>query len=157
MNQQRTQSAREYDTNVLKPFQDVPNDPAPKKLIIVHLLGTHIKYKYRYPENQGKFDGNTDQCSARIKRRVESYNDYDNANLYNDHVVASLIKDFKAADPNGFLLYFLTTVKRFTTRRLQNSGRNEDNPTRHMYTIPFLLWTSEKWQATHPHLTGCRS
>lgn len=19
-----------------------------------------------------------------------------------------------------------------------------------MYTIPFLLWTSEKWQATHP-------
>ncbi|STL72041.1 inner membrane protein [Escherichia coli] len=35
MNQQRTQSAREYDTNVLKPFQDVLNDPAPKKLIIV--------------------------------------------------------------------------------------------------------------------------
>ncbi len=33
---------------------------------------------------------------------LESYNDYDNANLYNDHVVASLIKDFKAADPNGF-------------------------------------------------------
>ncbi len=69
MNQQRTQSAREYDTNVLKPFQDVLNDPAPKKLIIVHLLGTHIKYKYRYPENQGKFDGNTDHASARIKRR----------------------------------------------------------------------------------------
>ncbi|EOO4096212.1 phosphoethanolamine transferase CptA, partial [Escherichia coli] len=47
MNQQRTQSAREYDTNVLKPFREVLNDPAPKKLIIVHLLGTHIKYKYR--------------------------------------------------------------------------------------------------------------
>ncbi|MCM5152522.1 phosphoethanolamine transferase CptA, partial [Escherichia coli] len=36
MNQQRTQSAREYDTNVLKPFQEVLKDPAPKKLIIVH-------------------------------------------------------------------------------------------------------------------------
>ncbi|EOK8472157.1 phosphoethanolamine transferase CptA, partial [Escherichia coli] len=34
MNQQRTQSAREYDTNVLKPFREVLNDPAPKKLII---------------------------------------------------------------------------------------------------------------------------
>ncbi|EEV7295094.1 phosphoethanolamine transferase CptA, partial [Escherichia coli] len=54
MNQQRTQSAREYDTNVLKPFREVLNDPAPKKLIIVHLLGTHIKYKYRYPEGQGR-------------------------------------------------------------------------------------------------------
>ncbi|MCV5480543.1 phosphoethanolamine transferase CptA, partial [Escherichia coli] len=29
-------------------------------------------------------------------------------------------------------------------------GRNEDNPTRRMYTIPFLLWTSDKWQAAHP-------
>ncbi|ETJ37395.1 Phosphoethanolamine transferase CptA, partial [human gut metagenome] len=81
--------------------------PAPKKLIIVHLLGTHIKYKYRYPENQGKFDGNTDHVPPGLSaEELESYNDYDNANLYNDHVVASLIKDFKAADPNGFLVYF---------------------------------------------------
>lgn len=60
MNQQRTQSAREYDSNVLEPFKAVLADPAPKKFIIVHLLGTHIKYKFRYPENQGKFDGKTD-------------------------------------------------------------------------------------------------
>lgn len=52
MNQQRTQSAREYDSNVLAPFKAVLADPAPKKFIIVHLLGTHIKYKFRYPENQ---------------------------------------------------------------------------------------------------------
>ncbi|EPA7739532.1 phosphoethanolamine transferase CptA, partial [Shigella flexneri] len=152
MNQQRTQSAREYDTNVLKPFQDVLNDPAPKKLIIVHLLGTHIKYKYRYPENQGKFDGNTDHVPPGLSaEELESYNDYDNANLYNDHVVASLIKDFKAADPNGFLVYFSDHGEEvYDTPPHKTQGRNEDNPTRHMYTIPFLLWTSEKWQATHP-------
>ena len=152
MNQQRTQSAREYDTNVLKPFQDVLNDPAQKKLIIVHLLGTHIKYKYRYPENQGKFDGNTDHVPPGLSaEELESYNDYDNANLYNDHVVASLIKDFKAADPNGFLVYFSDHGEEvYDTPPHKTQGRNEDNPTRHMYTIPFLLWTSEKWQATHP-------
>ncbi|ERE15049.1 phosphoethanolamine transferase CptA [Escherichia coli T1282_01] len=152
MNQQRTQSAREYDTNVLKPFQEVLKDPAPKKLIIVHLLGTHIKYKYRYPENQGKFDGNTDHVPPGLNaEELESYNDYDNANLYNDHVVASLIKDFKAADPNGFLVYFSDHGEEvYDTPPHKTQGRNEDNPTRHMYTIPFLLWTSEKWQATHP-------
>ncbi|SUG58054.1 UPF0141 membrane protein YijP possibly requiredfor phosphoethanolamine modification of lipopolysaccharide [Salmonella enterica subsp. diarizonae] len=32
----------------------------------------------------------------------------------------------------------------------KTQGRNEDSPTRHMYTVPFLLWTSEKWQAAHP-------
>ncbi|EGY9897736.1 phosphoethanolamine transferase CptA, partial [Escherichia coli] len=107
MNQQRTQSAREYDTNVLKPFREVLNDPAPKKLIIVHLLGTHIKYKYRYPEGQGRFDGITGHIPTGLNaKELEVYNDYDNANLFNDHVVASLIKDFRATAPDGFLLYF---------------------------------------------------
>ncbi|EEZ2481510.1 phosphoethanolamine transferase CptA, partial [Escherichia coli] len=105
MNQQRTQSAREYDTNVLKPFREVLNDPAPKKLIIVHLLGTHIKYKYRYPEGQGRFDGITGHIPTGLNaKELEVYNDYDNANLFNDHVVASLIKDFRATAPDGFLL-----------------------------------------------------
>ena len=67
MNQQRTQSAREYDTNVLKPFREVLNDPAPKKLIIVHLLGTHIKYKYRYPKIRASLMA-IRSCSCRIKR-----------------------------------------------------------------------------------------
>lgn len=152
MNQQRTQSAREYDTNVLAPFKEVMADPAEKKFIIVHLLGTHIKYKFRYPENQGVFDGKTDNHPAGLsKDEQESYNDYDSANRYNDHVVASLIKDYKATDPNGFLLYFSDHGEEvYDTPPHKTQGRNEDNPTRHMYTIPFLVWTSEKWQAAHP-------
>ena len=66
-------------------------------------------------------------------------------------MVASLIKDFKAANPNGFLVYFSDHGEEvYDTPPHKTQGRNEDNPTRHMYTIPFLLWTSEKWQATHP-------
>jgi len=152
MNQQRTQSAREYDTNVLAPFKEVMADPAPKKFIIVHLLGTHIKYKFRYPEDQGYFDGKTDGLPPGLSpEEQESYNDYDNANRYNDRVVASLIKDYKAADPNGFLLYFSDHGEEvYDTPPHKTQGRNELNPTRHMYTVPFLLWTSPKWQAAHP-------
>ena len=36
---------------------------------------------------------------------VETYNFYDNAVRYNDHVVSSLIKRYSATTPNGFLLY----------------------------------------------------
>lgn len=152
MNQQRTQSAREYDTNVLAPFKEVLADPAPKKFIIVHLLGTHIKYKFRYPENWGKFDNQMVGLPSELSDdQKEAWNDYDNANLYNDHVVASLIKDYKATDPNGFLLYFSDHGEEvYDTPPHQTQGRNEDNPTRHMYTVPFILWTSEKWQAEHP-------
>lgn len=152
MNQQRTQSAREYDSNVLAPFKEVLADPAPKKFIIVHLLGTHIKYKFRYPDGQGKFDNNIDNVPAGLSNdELESYNDYDSANVYNDHIVASLINDYKATDPNGFLLYFSDHGEEvYDTPPHKTQGRNEDNPTRHMYTVPFLLWTSEKWQAAHP-------
>jgi heptose-I-phosphate ethanolaminephosphotransferase len=152
MNQQRTQSAREYDTNVLAPFKDVLADPAPKKFIIVHLLGTHIRYDFRYPENWGKFDGKTDDLPAGLsKDQQEAYNSYDNANLFNDHVVSTLIKDYKASDPNGFLLYFSDHGEEvYDTPPHQTQGRNESNPTRHMYTIPFIVWTSPTWQQAHP-------
>lgn len=152
MNQQRTQSAREYDANVLAPFKEVLADPAPKKFIIVHLLGTHIKYEYRYPENWDKFSGKTDGMPAGLSQEQQDiYNSYDNANLYNDHIVASLIKDYQATDPNGFLLYFSDHGEEvYDTPPHDMQGRNEQEPTRHMYTIPFLLWTSEKWHEAHP-------
>ncbi|MFU0446450.1 phosphoethanolamine transferase CptA [Pseudocitrobacter faecalis] len=152
MNQQRTQSAREYDTNVLAPFKEVMADPAPKKLIIVHLLGTHIKYEYRYPEKWGMFDGKTDHLPAGLSQeQQDEYNAYDNANLYNDHVVASLINEYKATNPNGFLLYFSDHGEEvYDTPPHNIQGRNELAPTRHMYTVPFMLWTSDKWQAAHP-------
>lgn len=152
MNQQRTQSAREYDSNVLAPFKAVLADPAPKNSLLCICWEPHIKYKFRYPENQGKFDGKTDHVPPGLSSdELESYNDYDNANLYNDYVVASLIKDYKATDPNGFLLYFSDHGEEvYDTPPHKTQGRNEDSPTRHMYTVPFLLWTSEKWQAAHP-------
>ena len=152
MNQQRTQSAREYDTNVLEPFKKVLADPAPRKFIIVHLLGTHIRYEFRYPEDWGKFDNKTDGLPKGLNdAQTVDYNTYDNANLYNDHVVASLINDYKATDPNGFLLYFSDHGEEvYDTPPHQTQGRNEDNPTRHMYTVPFILWTSDKWQEAHP-------
>ncbi|WP_312926772.1 phosphoethanolamine transferase CptA [Pseudescherichia sp.] len=152
MNQQRTQSAREYDTNVLDPFKKVLADPAPKKFIIVHLLGTHIKYAYRYPEQWNTFDGKTEGAPAGLSPdQLASYNAYDNANHFNDHVLASLINDYKATDPNGFLLYFSDHGEEvYDTPPHNIQGRNEEAPTRHMYTIPFILWTSPSWQETHP-------
>jgi heptose-I-phosphate ethanolaminephosphotransferase len=152
MNQQRTQSAREYDTNVLKPFKTVLADPAPKKFIIVHLLGTHIRYDFRYPQGWGKFtDKHDHQPPGLDADQSETYNSYDDANRFNDHVVSSLINDYKATDPNGFLLYFSDHGEEvYDTPPHNIQGRNEAEPTRHMYTIPFILWTSDKWQAAHP-------
>lgn len=151
LNQQRTQSARQYDGDVLKPFKEVMADPAPKKFIVVHLLGTHINYKFRYPEGFDKFKGTEGTPPGLSQDQIDSYNEYDNANLYNDFVVSSLIKDYSATNPNGFLLYFSDHGEEvYDTPPHNIQGRNEAAPTRHMYSIPFILWTSPSWQQAHP-------
>lgn len=152
MNQQRTQSAREYDTNVLVPFKEVLTDPAPRKFIIVHLLGTHIRYDFRYPQGTGKFDGTSVRLPANLSREQQAtYNAYDSANAFNDHVVATLIKDFKQSGQDGFLLYFSDHGEEvYDTPPHHTQGRNESSPTRAMYDVPFMIWTSPGWQRAHP-------
>lgn len=48
LNNNRSQDARQYDSTVLATFKQVLSQTAPRKFIIVHLLGTHMNYKYRY-------------------------------------------------------------------------------------------------------------
>ena len=55
LNNQRNQNASQYDEVVLDPFEKALQDPAPNKFIIIHLLGTHMDYRYRYPDNYQHF------------------------------------------------------------------------------------------------------
>ena len=47
LNNNRSQNASQYDEAVISPFVGVLNTDAKKKLIVIHLLGTHRKYAYR--------------------------------------------------------------------------------------------------------------
>ncbi|MEC5342809.1 phosphoethanolamine transferase CptA [Brenneria populi] len=150
LNNQRTQSARQYDDVVLPPFEDVMADPARKKFIVVHLLGTHMNYKYRYPETFDRFHDRAGVPANLSDAQAEVYNQYDNAETYNDNIVDSLIRAFAAHKPNGFLLYFSDHGEEVYEMPPHTVlGRNEATPTRTMYTIPFMLWISPEWRENH--------
>lgn len=151
LNNQRNQNASQYDDVVLDPFEKALQDPAPNKFIIVHLLGTHMDYRYRYPQDYAHFGDRQGAPTVLSDSQVETYNFYDNAVRYNDYVVSSLIKRYSATTPNGFLLYLSDHGEDvYSSGKHDRLGRNEADPTRPMYTIPFLLWTSPSWQAAHP-------
>lgn len=151
LNNQRNQNASQYDEVVLPPFEKALQDPAPKKFIIVHLLGTHMDYRYRYPDAYKHFTDRKGAPAALTDDQVQTYNFYDNAVRYNDFVVSSLIKQYSASTPNGFLMYLSDHGEEvYSSGDHDRLGRNEGAPTRPMYTVPFLLWTSPSWQATHP-------
>ncbi|QXI26790.1 phosphoethanolamine transferase CptA [Pseudomonas vanderleydeniana] len=150
LNNNRNQNARQYDGDVLEPFNKALADSAPRKLIVVHLLGTHMSYQYRYPPTFEKFTDRAGAPAALTDDQIPTYNSYDNAVLYNDFVVSSLIKDYAKTDPNGFLLYLSDHGEDvFDSAGHTTLGRNEGKPTAPMYTIPFIAWASPKWRETH--------
>lgn len=151
LNNQRSQNAEQHDEVVFEPFAKVLNDPAPKKLIVVHLLGTHMNYKYRYPDEFSKFEGRDKVIPNNLDaKQVAIYNSYDNAVLYNDYVVSTLIKKFAATDPYGFLVYLSDHGEEvYGDPQHKVLGRNEAAPTKGMYTVPFIVWTSPSWQQDH--------
>lgn len=155
LNNTRVQDSRQYDGDVLEPFKKVLQDPTPRKFIVVHLLGTHMKYVYRYPPEYDFFKDNSGLNKVFNKDQVEVINTYDNSVLYNDYVVSSLIKDFENSKQNGFLTYFSDHGEDvYDSGEHDVLGRNESSPTLPMYAVPMLLWMTPEWLKVQPEITS---
>lgn len=151
LNHSRSQNSYQFDGNVLEPFAKVLADAAERKFIVVHLLGAHMRYEYRYPPEFERFRDKTGLPDWATERHQSMINHYDNAILYNDHVVASLLETLDKAGGKSMMLYFADHGEDvYDTPDHNFIGRNEAKPTPAMYTVPFLLWRSPEWQAAHP-------
>ncbi|PPC94466.1 MAG: hypothetical protein CTY33_04140 [Methylotenera sp.] len=152
LNNNRSQNAKQYDDVVFEPFKQILKDPSQKKFIVVHLLGTHMKYEYRYSEDFAKFHGR-DHVPDWVKDggELEAYNSYDNAVLFNDHVVSTLIDltSQQGQNKNSLLLYLSDHGEEVFDEKPHFKGRNEAAPTAAMYTVPFIVWASPAWRSKH--------
>ena len=147
LNNNRAQDSAQYDESVLIPFEKVLKKPEAKKFIVVHLLGTHRKYHYRYPESYDFFTGDDNVTEGLSQSQRQEYNEYDNAVLYNDYVVSELVNQLKHSDQNALLTYFSDHGEEvYDNPQDLFAGRNEGKPTSNMYTIPFIIWQSKSWK-----------
>ncbi|MBD1552058.1 phosphoethanolamine transferase CptA [Pseudomonas typographi] len=154
LNNNRDQNeTSQYDGDVLDPFSKALADDAPRKFIVIHLLGTHMSYHYRYPPTYDYFKDRSGVPANVTDDQLAVYNSYDNAVRYNDYVVSSLIKRFSNTDPNGLLLYLSDHGESvYDPVAPKVLGRNEAAPTRPMYTVPFIVWSSPSWKAAQANL-----
>ncbi len=135
-----------YDEKLFRPFSDVLKEPAKRKFIVIHLMGSHSSYTKRYPKSYDVFKGN----DSRSKTIAE----YDNTILYNDFIVDSLLKILKNY-----------TVKNNTVSSaiyLSDHGENvydQLNRVGHDYSgilpkanveIPFIVWLSDAYIKLYP-------
>lgn len=150
LNNNRMQNASQYDEAVIDPFIDALSDKDKRKFIVIHLLGTHMKYKYRYPDHFSIFE-NRNGVPAWVKDQdLDQYNEYDNAIRYNDHIVYSLISALSGTNPDGYLLYLSDHGEEvYDDKARYFNGRSEGNPSSSMYTVPFMVWASPRWKSRH--------
>lgn len=117
------------------------------KVIFVHLMGSHISYCSRYPNeeysifkdelNKGEFGKLAD-----IKGLNDNINCYDNSIVYNDHVVGSILKMIQEQKgPTGFI--YMSDHSDDAIRRL---GHNSGTFTYEMTQIPMLAWFSSAYK-----------
>lgn len=146
LNHSRAQNSRQYDASVLAPLDTALADPAPRKFIVVHLLGAHMKYSFRYPPEFQRFTSHAGLPAALHDSRGDVVNEYDNAVLYNDHVVASVVRKVRDQGGKSALVYFSDHGEDvYDSASRQVLGRNEGAPTKAMYSVPFMVWTSPSW------------
>lgn len=135
-----------FDGNLLPALEAALQDPAPKKLIVVHLLGAHPTYDMRYPSQYARFDSLRDSVAERLENADRSAwirqlrNEYDNAIAYNDYVVGSMLRLTMndAREDNASLLFSSDHAQEVGHTR-NHAGQSVADATG--YEIPMLAWT----------------
>lgn len=133
---------KDYDEIVLNPFKKTL-ERKEDLFIIVHLMGTHGEYAYRFPESFNRFKNRPSMLND-IKG-LHRFNSYDNAVLYNDYIISELISEVKRHDANSYLLYF-SDHGEDVYQINKSASHTESNGTFPMYDIPFILWRSQTFE-----------
>ena len=99
----RNSRLHRFDDGVLKEYDALSKDSAAHNLIILHLMGSHVDYRARYPQNQRYFNAamyNRPELTDKQKRILS---DYDNSLRYNDSIVAAVTQRF--IDKDAVVIY----------------------------------------------------
>ncbi len=129
------------DDVLLPDYGEILKKPG-KKLIVLRLIGTHFDYKKRYPEAFNVFAKQTEGFSE--EQLLNLY--YDNAVLYNDYIVFTLINKLKQEQQKSALIYISDHGENIYDEGTNFFGRSEEILTKSMFEIPFLLWTSKDFE-----------
>lgn len=131
-----------FDEKVFPYLDKVLKENVTKKFIVVHLLGTHVQYKNRYPKTFEVFK-DTPQTKFPSEKAFEEINWFDNAVLYNDFVVSTIIKKVKATTVNQTsTLIYLSDHGEDVFETVDLAGHSEAISSKSMFLIPFIYWSN---------------
>lgn len=143
------ESKTPYDEKLLIPFKEVLAEKTKKKFVVLHLMGTHGSYDNRFPRSFAKFHS-VPATKFKTEYAYQSINDYDDAVLYNDYFVNSVLDLVKQQAKKSWVLY-LSDHGEEVFDTMPVAEHLEKKGSKPMYEIPFIIWRSDKYKQHDNH------
>ena len=147
-NKRSGRSSTMKDEAVLPHFKAALAHPAPRKLIVVHLIGSHPNYAARYPERFAQFPSHNAQAEAKITQQLnqadaslwvqEQRDDYDNSVLYQDWLFGQILQQVKQNGAENKAVVFVSDHGNEVGHEKDFAGHSPH--TQAGYRIPVIMW-----------------
>ncbi|MDR1701724.1 MAG: phosphoethanolamine transferase [Sporomusaceae bacterium] len=124
----------------------LPENNGGKNLIVLHLIGSHMRYDDRYPASHAVYVEETPPGGAEKTSNAVRINSYDNSVLYNDHVMSKLFQKAQEKYNLSAFIYFSDHGQELVT----GVGHDAAVYDYEMITIPTYMWFSEEYANTYP-------
>jgi glucan phosphoethanolaminetransferase (alkaline phosphatase superfamily) len=141
-----------FDEVLFAPLKRALAQPSPKKLIVLHTLGSHWNYSHRYPKEFDKWlpslFGVDKPVYTDLKIKPQLNNSYDSSILYTDWFLAHVIDTLKEAQQPSSLLYVADHGQTLydNSCRIAFHGHN----TQYEFHVPAFAWYSDQYQERYP-------
>lgn len=146
------------DGELLDCVQEALDDPAERKLVVVHLMGAHPHYSLRFPEGANPFDDDVDAVEAGLVKNGRSSwvrrfrQAYDAALLYHDFVVSETLQMTRrgGADDAYRAWIYLSDHGQEVGHVSDRAGHSPT--TASGYRIPAVVWRNQPGRTLPPEV-----
>lgn len=151
----RNTQLHDYDGGVLSEYDKLGKAGGEHRLIILHLMGQHVKYASRVPDRQKHFRRDDYQRKGFSKKERQVMADYDNAVLYNDSIMDEILKRFENED--AIVIYVPDHGEECYGGDVHFFGRMHSTEitgrlAREEFDIPMWFWCSASYRHARPEV-----
>jgi len=141
-----------FDQVLLSPLKTALATSTPKKLIVLHTLGSHWNYSQRYPQEFDKWQpslfGVDNPAYTNLKLKPQINNSYDNSILYTDWFLSQVIDMLRASGQTASMMYVSDHGQSLYDGRCTLAFHGHNN--QFEFHIPALVWYSDRYQKRYP-------
>ncbi|MGH8190129.1 MAG: sulfatase-like hydrolase/transferase [Rhodanobacteraceae bacterium] len=137
-----------YDGDLVRPLEDAMHASNHDLFIVLHMMGSHVKYDYRYPESFEHWKPTQVSPPGEGTRIKRARNSYDNSILYSDHVLAEVIGVLKRSGAVTALWFESDHGELLPTPTCDKEGHGVGTVPE--YEIPAFVWYSDSYAKDFP-------